>query len=102
MGRIRQAVLHGIRGYGELLAFLVPVYTAVFLLGRWGVLEGLASKAEPFMAFVGLPGKAALAVVLGNLVNLYAALGAAAGLGLTPKEMSLLGLMLLTSHSQIL
>lgn len=62
----------------------------------------LSSWAEPFMAFVGLPGKAALPLILGNLVNLYTALGAAAGLGLTAREMSILGLILLTSHNHLM
>ena len=92
----------GVKGYLELLLFLLPVYTLVFFLQRWGVLEGLAAKAEPFMGFVGLPGEAALVIILGNFVNLYAALGAVAGLGLSSREVTILALMLLLSHNQIL
>lgn len=92
----------GLKGYLELLLFLLPIYTMVFFLQRWGILEGLAAKAEPFMGFVGLPGEAALVIILGNFVNLYAALGAVAGLDLNSKEVTIIGLMLLLSHNQIL
>lgn len=51
------------------------------------------------MSFMGLPGEAALVLVLGNFVNLYAAVGAMASLTLTMKEISILAIMLSFSHS---
>ena len=101
-GLIIRNLKKGVRGFLDLLYFLVPVYSLVFLLKRLGVLEGVAHLCQPYMAFVGLPGEASLPLILGNLVNLYAAIGAIAGLSLGAKEITIVALMLLFSHSQVL
>jgi hypothetical protein len=56
----------------------------------------------PAMKYFGLPGEAALAMILGNVVNLYAGLGAITALRISPQQLTVLSLMLLLSHSQLL
>jgi Fe2+ transport system protein B len=51
------------------------------------------------MRVFGLPGKAAIVLVLGNVVNLYAAIGAMVSLSLTLKEITVLAIMLSFCHS---
>ena len=51
---------------------------------------------------MGLPGEAALPLVLGNFINLYAGIGAMASLTLTTKQATILASMLSFSHSLFL
>lgn len=51
------------------------------------------------MGIFGLPGEAALVLVLGNFVNLYAAIGAIVSLSLSLKEITVLAIMLSFCHS---
>jgi len=53
------------------------------------------------MKVFGLPGEAAIVLVMGNLVNLYAAIGAMASLDLSLKEIYILAIMLSFCHSLI-
>jgi hypothetical protein len=50
------------------------------------------------MGVIGLPGEAAVPLVLGNLLNLYAAIGAILSMDLSVKEVFILALMLGFSH----
>lgn len=50
------------------------------------------------MKLVGLPGEAALPVVLASLVNVYAGIGAILPLGLDQKELTIVGAMVLMAH----
>jgi hypothetical protein len=51
------------------------------------------------MKIFGLPGEAAVVLVLGNLLNLYAGIGAIASLTLTAKQITIIAVMLSFSHS---
>lgn len=82
-----------------LFKVMTPVYIFVSILKKLEVLEVLAGYFSPFMKFFGLPGEAALAVVLGWTVNLYAAIAAFAGLGLSTRQVTILAVMLGVSHS---
>ncbi len=87
--------------FWDLLKIVIPVYTVMFLLSHTPLIKILADFLKPAMALFGLPGESALALILGNFVNLYAALGLIPLLNLSQKQMTTLSLMLLTSHSQI-
>jgi len=86
----------------KLLAIVGPVYTLVTVLRYTPVIKAFADATAPFMKYFGLPGEAALALILGNVVNLYAGLGAITALKLPHNQLTVLALMLLISHSQIL
>lgn len=53
------------------------------------------------MFLFGLPGEAAIVLVLGNTLNLYAAIGAMASIDFTVKQLTILAVMLSFSHSLI-
>ncbi|BES65487.1 nucleoside recognition protein [Gottschalkiaceae bacterium SANA] len=89
----------GVRTTGMLARVIAPVYFVVAVLSRSGGLELIAHWFEPIMRMFGLPGEAALVLVLGNAVNLYAALGAIAVISLTRGQLTVLALMLGFSHS---
>ena len=54
------------------------------------------------MKIFGLPGEASLALLGGYVINIYAAVGAAAPLNLSPREVTILGLILGLSHGLLL
>lgn len=93
---------HGVRAFLKLMLIVAPVYTAVTILKYTPVIRVFAEFMAPLMKHFGLPGEAALAVILGNLINLYAGLGAITALRITTPQLTVLSLMLLLSHSQIL
>jgi len=93
---------HGVRAFLKLMLIVAPVFTAVTILKYTPVIRIFAEFMAPLMKHFGLPGEAALAVILGNLINLYAGLGAITALRITTAQLTVLSLMLLLSHSQIL
>jgi hypothetical protein len=92
----------GVLVFLKLLAIVGPVYTLITVLRYTPAIKAFADFAAPFMKYFGLPGEAALALILGNVVNLYAGLGAITALKLPHNQLTVLALMLLISHSQIL
>ncbi|MCL6609995.1 MAG: nucleoside recognition protein [Peptococcaceae bacterium] len=95
----RRGLGKGISVTWELSKIVVPVYVLVTFLKHTPALKWIAGFCEPAMRLVGLPGEASIAVVLGLFTNLYAAIGAIASLNLSPKEITIIALMLLITHS---
>lgn len=93
---------HGVRAFLKLMLIVAPVYTVVTILKYTPVIRVFAQLMSPLMKHFGLPGEAALAIILGNIINLYAGLGAITALKITTAQLTVLSLMLLLSHSQIL
>jgi spore maturation protein SpmB len=93
---------HGTRAFLKLMMIVAPVYTLVTFLKYTPAIRVFAEFMSPLMRHFGLPGEAALAMILGNVINLYAGLGAITALHITSEQLTVLSLMLLLSHSQIL
>ncbi|MCX7828776.1 MAG: hypothetical protein N2315_06155 [Thermanaerothrix sp.] len=96
---LARGVRLGVRTTWTLVKISVPVYVAVSLLGATPVLGWIARACEPLMRFFGLPGEAAMVLVIGNGLNLYAAIGAMKALPLTGHQITTLALMLSFSHN---
>jgi Fe2+ transport system protein B len=92
---------NGLRTFWEMSAAMVPAYFFALLLEKVGAIAALSSLAEPVMGWLGLPGSAALPILLGCLLNLYAAIGAMTALVLTPEQITVLAVLLLISHNLI-
>lgn len=86
----------------KLSKIVIPVYFFVTLLSYTPVLGKISQLFEPMMKILGLPGEASLPLILGNFINLYAGLGAMASLAITPKQATILAIMLSFSHSLLL
>ena len=99
---IRDGAWRGIVAWAKLMVVIAPVFTLMAVLKYIHVLPAIADWCRPAMRYLGLPGDAALALVVGNFLNLYAAIGVIASLHLNPNQMTVLSLVLLLSHSQIL
>jgi spore maturation protein SpmB len=92
----------GLLATWKLMRVIVPVFTGMAVLKYVGILQVIAGWCRPAMRLFGLPGDAALALVLGNFLNLYSAIGVMASLKLPSAQMTVLSVILLFSHSQIL
>ncbi|OMP68270.1 nucleoside recognition domain-containing protein [Domibacillus epiphyticus] len=78
---------------------IFPVTLIVTILQFTPVLPWIIQLISPIMGIFGLSGDAAIPLVLGKLLNLYAAIGAILSLDLTVKEVFILAVMLSFSHN---
>lgn len=99
---IKNGFIKGLNTLWGLGKIMIPVYFLVTFLQHTPILYKLSSLFEPLMRFLGLPGEAALPLVLGNFINLFAGVGAMLSLELNPKEATILAIMLSISHGQVL
>ncbi|MFD1435482.1 nucleoside recognition domain-containing protein [Kroppenstedtia eburnea] len=83
----------------ELGKVIFPVTLLVSILQHTPVIDWFVRGLTPIMSWIGLPGEAAIPLVLGNLLNLYAGIGAILSLDLTVKQVFILALMLSFSHN---
>jgi spore maturation protein SpmB len=98
---LRRSLGVALRAYADLLLILVPTFVAVTLIKHSPFLPWMSERLAPAMGHFGLPGSAALPILLAGFVSLYAALAAMAGLGLSPGEVTTLALMLGLCHNLI-
>ncbi len=85
-----------------LARIVVPVIFLVTVLQELRLIEPLAGHFSPLLRLFGLPGEAALPLILGFFINIYASLGAIAALSLSQREITVIAVMILTSHSLLL
>src|SRR5699024_10770811 len=76
-----------------------PITVAVTILQYTPVLPWFIDLVAPLMGLIGLPGEAAMPLVLGNALNLYAAIGAIVSFEFTVKEVFIMAIMLSFSHN---
>lgn len=97
----KNGIYKGIETTWTLAKIVFPVTLVVSIL-KYTPIIGLLSKVlEPVMGYFGLSGEAAIVLVLGNVLNLYASLGAMLTMELTVKEVYILAVMLSLSHNII-
>jgi Fe2+ transport system protein B len=96
---LRRGIRSGLGTFWMLTRTMVPAYGAALILERIGAIDLLARVAQPVMSLLGLPGKAALPLVLGYILNVYAAVGAIQALHLTSREVTVLAMAILISHN---
>lgn len=81
---------------------IFPVTLLVSLLQHTPILGWIINMISPLMGIFGLSGEAAIPLVIGNVLNLYAGIGAILTLDLSVKEVFILALMLSFSHNLII
>lgn len=89
----------GLATFWMLAKVMIPVFIAVYLLRQTPLFDRMAGFFRPYMGVLGLPGDAALAVIVGNLVNLYSALAVLAPLELSWQQVTVAAIFLGVSHS---
>ncbi len=98
----RRGLVKGLGTALLLVKVVFPLYILVELLKDAGILERVAVVFAPAMRFLGLPGEAALAILAGNVGNMYAGLAVMAPLHLDQRQITVMGLVLGLSHSLII
>mgnify|MGYP000888390941 CR=1 FL=1 len=97
----KKGFLKGLETTWDLAKIVFPITMLVSILKYTPVIDILSKMLEPFMGFFGLSGETAIVLVLGNVLNLYAGIGAMLTMGLTVKEVYILSIMLSLSHTFI-
>ena len=99
IGTLKRGLMAGLNITWELSMILIPIYFIVTFLKYTPVIGWISTLFTPFMGLFGLPGEAAIVLVMGNILGMYAAIGAMAPLSLPIREISILAIMLTFSHS---
>ncbi|KZZ85168.1 nucleoside recognition domain-containing protein [Bacillus sp. SJS] len=81
---------------------IFPVTLLVGILRHKPVLDWIIQLIAPLMGLIGLRGEAAIPLVLGNFLNLYAGIAGILTLDLSVKEVFILAVMLSFSHNLII
>jgi hypothetical protein len=89
----------GVRTFWDLAKVMVPAYGITLALERIGVIAWLAEAARPLMSLMGLPGDAAVPLVVGYVLNIYAAVGSMQALHLSPAQITVLAVAILVGHN---
>lgn len=97
----KKGFLKGIETTWTLAKIVFPITFIVSILKYTPVIDILSKMLEPIMGFFGLSGQSAIVLVLGNVLNLYAGIGAMLTMELTVKEVYILAVMLSLSHTFI-
>jgi len=88
-----------LRSSWVILKLIVPIYILADILFYYDLLRHITFIFKPFAVFLGLPQEAALSIVSGLFLNLYAAIAFAAPLGLGAKEWTILAVFLGIAHA---
>ena len=96
---LRIGVKAGLQTFWELARVMIPAYGVTLVLERLGVIQWLAHLARPLMSLFGLPGDAAVPVMVGYVLNIYAAVGSMQALHLSAREITVLAIAILIGHS---
>jgi hypothetical protein len=82
-----------------MLKIYLPLSVFTIVLKQCGIIDAVAPLFAPFMRLMGLPGEAALTLVAGFTNTIYAALATMAAFDLTPRQVTILGVVLGLAHS---
>lgn len=99
MGTLKSGLFAGLRTTWTLSKVIFPITLIVVILQYTPVLPWIIDIISPFMGLLGLRGEAAIPLVLGNALNLYAGIAGILSLELTVKEVFILATMLSFSHN---
>lgn len=99
---IKTGLIKGFETTWMLAKVIVPVYLIVTILKYTPVLQWITTVFTPFMTIFNLPGEAAIILVLGNFLNIYAAIGAMTAINLSSLEITIIAVMLSFSHSLLI
>jgi hypothetical protein len=98
-GPLKRGLANGLSITFMMVKVIVPCYIAIEVIKHFGLIDIISRVCKPFMSVFGLPGEAALGLVAGYLINLYAAIAVLTPLGLPAKNLTVIALMLGICHS---
>ncbi len=89
----------GLKTTWSLGKIIFPITLIVTILQFTPILPWLVDLVEPLMQLFGLRGEAAVPIVLGNALNLYAGIAGIISLELTVKEVFIIAIMISFAHN---
>lgn len=98
---LRIGVAAGLQTFWDLTKVMIPAYGITLALEQLGVIGRLANVARPLMEALGLPGDAAVPLVVGYMLNIYAAVGSMQALDLTARQVTVLAVAILIGHNLV-
>lgn len=96
---IKRGLKKGLDTLYELSKVLIPVYIIIELLKISGLLAIISNFFSPVMSIFNLPGEASFVLIVGMLVNVYAAISAMLLISLTAKQATTLAIMISLAHN---
>ena len=102
IGTLKRGLLTGLQLTWTFGKIIFPITLIVTVLQYTPVFPWLMDLISPFMNLLGLSGDAAIPLVIGNFLNLYAGIGAVLSLDLTVKEAFIIAVMLSFSHNMLI
>lgn len=99
VGIIYRGLRQGLQVTWTLGKVIFPITLIVMILQHTPILPWFIKLLSPVMGLIGLPGEAAMPLVLGNALNLYAGIAAIISFDFTIKEVFILAMMLSFSHN---
>jgi len=98
----KQGLFTGLKTTWLLGKVIFPITFIVTVLSYTPILQKIVDFVAPVMRLLGLPGEAALPLVLGNFLNLYAGIAGILSLEMTVKEVFIIAVMLSFSHNLLI
>ena len=91
---IKKGIINGLSIILIMAKVIIPCYIAIEFIKHLGLIEIISKFFRPCMGWFGLPGEAALGLIAGYLINLYAAIAILTPLNLSTKDITIMALML--------
>ncbi|NBJ69626.1 MULTISPECIES: nucleoside recognition domain-containing protein [Clostridia] len=98
-GTVQRGLKQGLLTTWTLGKVIFPITLMVTILQFTPILPWAMGKLTPLMGLFGLSGEAAVPLVLGNALNLYAGIAAIVSFEFTVKEVFIMAIMLSFSHN---
>jgi hypothetical protein len=98
---LKLGVISGLQTFWDLAKVMIPAYGLTLALQQLGVIGWLSELARPLMTALGLPGDAAVPLVVGYVLNIYAAVGSMQALDLTARQITVLAIAILIGHNLV-
>ncbi|MRG84740.1 nucleoside recognition domain-containing protein [Salinibacillus xinjiangensis] len=98
-GVLKRGLQSGLMLAWTLGKIIFPVTLIITIVSHTPFFPVIIGWFEPFMKLLGLPGEAAVPIVLGNFSNLYAGIGAIITFDFTVKEVFIMAIMLSFCHN---
>lgn len=101
-GVVKRGLQQGLNVTWTLGKVIFPITFIVTILRFTPVLPWVMEWITPVMKWIGLPGEAAIPLVLGNFLNLYAGIAAIVSFDFTVKQVFILAVMMSFSHNLLI
>lgn len=99
LNAIKEGLIKSLKTVLMMSKIVIPVYFFVKVLEYTSILAFISKLFSPLMKIFGLPGGAAIVIITGNFLNLYGGIAAMSAFNFTNREITIIALMLLFSHS---